>query len=37
MKDPPKNEPALSDMLLKLLFAEKNTNFGSFSGTECRF
>jgi hypothetical protein len=33
----PKNEPALSDMLLKLRFAEKNTYFALFSARSADF
>jgi hypothetical protein len=36
MKNPRKNEPALSDMLLVLRFAEKKRILGLF-GTKCRF
>jgi len=37
MKNPRKNGPALSDRLLKLRFAEKNTDSGPIFGTKCRF
>jgi hypothetical protein len=37
MKDPRKNQPALSDMLLKLRFAEKNMYFWFFSARSADF